>query len=190
MRIELDVPISESAESLLRETLGQPEDLTACLQGHFQAACQEYLAMYCGERVFRRSSDLLDYRLFLLVQHAFGHRLPDEHTVSRLFQMTASESRALLRSLLAKYQTQLKMVLQQTVRELLAQAQPHPSGADLGFHLRISNQAMVNELNQQLAAADGTVAPVQKLRGAVNTYHLDPAALAILRKNAGLTAND
>jgi hypothetical protein len=188
MRIELDVSINADVEALLREALGDPEDLVRCLQGHFQAACQEYLAMYCGERVFRRGSDLLDFRLFLLVQHAFHHRLPDEQTVSRLFQMTASESRALLRSLLAKYQIQLKASLRYTIRELLQQAQSHPSGPEYGHYLRISNQAVVNELNQQLAVTVGTVSPVQKLRGSVNTYHVDPAAMAILRVNADLQA--
>ena len=122
MKIELDIPLSDEAQTLLREALGYPPDLQQCLQGHFQAACLEYVAMYCGERVFRRGSDLLDFRLFLLIKHAFNNTLPDEQTVSRLFQMSASESRALLRSLLAKYQMQLRASLQTTIQQQIGRA--------------------------------------------------------------------
>jgi len=39
-----------------------------------------------------------EYRLLLLIQKVFGNRIPDEAEVSRFFQSTTSESRALPRA--------------------------------------------------------------------------------------------
>ncbi len=99
--IELDLGETEIAEiaSVLESDDG---NLAAILSRHFKASALEYLAMYRGQKVFRRGSDLLEYRLLLLIETAFEGVIPDEHEVARLFQTTPGESRALIRSILAK----------------------------------------------------------------------------------------
>lgn len=194
MRFELDISIPSEEEALLREALGldAAQDLQATLNGHFTAACHEYLAQYCGQRVFRRGSDFLEYRLALLVRHAFQARLPDEEQVARLFQLTLSESRSLLRSLLAKYKGMVREGLQQTIHDLLRKVRPAQAQEDGCFYLVITSTALVAEMNQLLAAADleRPYEPVRKKTGSLHTYRVDPAAMNRLRVQAGLSQFD
>jgi hypothetical protein len=190
MRFEFDISIPSEEEALLREALGldAAQDLQATLNGHFTAACHEYLAQYCGQRVFRRGSDFLEYRLALLVRHAFQARLPDEEQVARLFQLTLSESRSLLRSLLAKYKGMVWSGLTRSLKDLLEPVTLAHRRDDGSFRLRITSTAAVMAMNQQLATADGQIPPVRKLPGSLNLYVVDPAAMDLLRLHVDLPA--
>src|SRR5207244_13298060 len=82
------------------------------------AALHEVVTMFLGQKVFTRGSDILEYRLFLLVQHAFGNRVPTEKQVSKLFQTTATASRALIRSVMSQHQYQLQDAIGASLRAL------------------------------------------------------------------------
>lgn len=177
--IELDLGETEIAEiaSVLESDDG---NLAAILSRHFKASALEYLAMYRGQKVFRRGSDLLEYRLLLLIETAFEGVIPDEHEVARLFQTTPGESRALIRSILAKYQYRIKEVIKRTISQKLAEAGQEEEG---GSHSVVINSVnIVLEMNRILADLDGSLQPVKKNRGCVSTYEIMPSSFEILRQ--------
>jgi hypothetical protein len=78
--------------------------------------------MFLGQKVFRRGSDILEYRLFLLIEKALEGQIPDEQVVSNLFQTTPTESRSLIRSVMSKYQYQLRGAIEYSIRAILENA--------------------------------------------------------------------
>jgi hypothetical protein len=177
--IELDLGETEIAEiaSVLESDDG---NLAAILSRHFKASALEYLAMYRGQKVFRRGSDLLEYRLLLLIETAFEGVIPDEHEVARLFQTTPGESRALIRSILAKYQYRIKEVIKRTISQKLAEAGQEEEGGP--YSVVINSVNIVLEMNRILADLDGSLQPVKKKRGCVSTYEIMPSSFEILRQ--------
>lgn len=66
--------------------------------------------MFIGQRVFTRGRDIQEYRLFLLIRGPFGNTIPDDQMVCDLFQ-TTTQSRALVRSVMSKYQYELSQAI-------------------------------------------------------------------------------
>jgi hypothetical protein len=81
------------------------------------AAAEEYIRMILGQRVFTRGQDIREYRLYLLVKHVFAGKLPTEQQICSLFQTTTTQSRALLRAVMSKYQYELQEAIYDTLRE-------------------------------------------------------------------------
>ncbi|WP_087720854.1 hypothetical protein [Salinicola salarius] len=149
-------------------------DLNDRLNSCLGASIQEYLAMFRGQKVFKRGSDLLEYRLLLLIETAFNGEIPDERTVSSLFQTTLTESRSLIRSVISKYQYQLKSHVERTLSSSLMAAIRQNNTQD--YTVVINSQNIVDELNKALADIDGSLSPVGKKRGSVSTYEISPSS--------------
>ncbi len=128
-----------------------------------------------------QGSDIHEYRLFLLIQKAFGNRVPSEEDVCRLFQTTANESRSLIRSVLSKYQYKLKDASETSMKQVVSDAK-QPGDGDY-FEATIVSSNIVHELNRLLGTLDGTLQPVKKRRGSVTTYLISPASHAKLEEH-------
>ncbi|MCK5117434.1 MAG: hypothetical protein KAR44_12610 [Candidatus Aegiribacteria sp.] len=150
------------------------EELPTELEPYAEAALEEFVSMFLGQRVFTRGSDLLEYRLYLLMHHAFGAMLPDEQTVCKLFQVTATASRSLIRAVMSKYQYSLKAEIDETLRVLLDSAQPSDTG-DL-VAVAVHNLNLVDELNRELAEIDTDLPSIRKRKGSVSTYVIQPSS--------------
>lgn len=173
--LELD---DDDATELARILACQPNELENTLATHATAALEEYATMFLGQKVFKRGSDILEYRLFLLIKHAFGDHIPDEAQVCRLFQITATESRSLIRSVMSKYQYQLHSAVEHSVVGALTAANQDGDGGP--FLVTINNANIIEALNLALADVDGTLKQVSKRRGSVSTYEIAPASYARL----------
>ncbi|HYM60686.1 MAG TPA: hypothetical protein VEZ11_07320, partial [Thermoanaerobaculia bacterium] len=116
MKITVDLDLSDPETKQLAGTLGcSVKDLPAKLSDSCSAAAEEYARMFLGQKVFTRGSDIQEYRLFLLIRHAFGGSIPDEQHISDLFQTTASQSGSLIRSVMSKFQYELRQVIDATL---------------------------------------------------------------------------
>lgn len=157
-----------------------------CSQGHLatalaeyvSAAAEEYVSMMLGQKVFRRGSDIMEYRLFLLITHAFGNKIPDEQDVCRIFQLTSSESRSLIRSVMSKFQYQLKDAINASMKKVVETAQSAGDGAP--YFVTVHSNNLVDALNVLLAEKDGSLQPVGKKRGSVADYEISPASYEAL----------
>lgn len=171
MEVTATINLSEQEQSELAQILGcDEEQLQEELRKYASAALQEYISMFLGQKVFKRGTDILEYRLFLLIEEAFDNKVPDEQDVCKLFQSTSTESRSLIRSVISKYQYQLKSALDKTIKAIL-QSATRDNDHD-PYTVTINSQNVVEELNRQLASIDGSLTPVTKKRGSVSIYEI------------------
>jgi hypothetical protein len=159
-------------------------DLPGVLGQHIRASAKEYLSMYRGQKVFRRATDIHEFRLLLLIEETFSGRIPDEHEVTKLFQTTPSESRALIRSVLAKYQYKIKERILGTVRSTLQRATQEIDGGDYSVVIKSLN--LVDAMNRLLADQDGSLHQVKKKRDSVSTYEIKPSSFEALAQVVGM----
>jgi hypothetical protein len=161
--------LTEDEKAQLQATLGcSKAELARTLDRYAEAAREEYVRMVLGQRVFTRGQDLLEYRLLLMVQHVFGGQLPSEQQISAVFQMTMSQSRTLLRSILAKYRYELGQATVTTIRRLLADARMDPDDSDVADDdektrlLTIDNTNVVEEMNRRIVSIDPSLPPLER----------------------------
>jgi hypothetical protein len=185
MNIEIMLELSEDDVKEISVILDCPEgDLQQELAKHIRAAANEYLSMYRGQKVFRRVSDIHEFRLLLLIESRFCGRIPDEREVTRLFQTTPSESRALIRSVLAKYQHRIKAGILETIKNALERASQPVGGGD--YEVTINSRNIVDEMNRLLAGRDGSLHQVKRKRDSVSTYEIKPSSFNSLAREVGM----
>ena len=179
MPIAATLNLNTDEKRQLADIIGcQRGQLNAALRPFATAALEELVRMFLGQSVFTRGSDMREYRLFLLIRHAFGNRVPSEQKVCDLFQTTSSESRSLIRSVVSKYQYQLGDAIEASLYDAVAAAVRDDQEDE--YRVTVHNASIIEELNRRLAAIDGTLPPVAKKRGAVSTYVLKPSSHARL----------
>jgi hypothetical protein len=185
MDVSASIQLSQPDRAELARILGcQQNQLAGELRSYASAALTEYVTMILGQKVFRRGSDIQEYRLFLMIAGVFQNRIPEEQEVCRLFQTTATESRSLIRSVMSKYQYQMKGAIERSTKQAVQSARQAAEGED--FTVTINSLNVVEELNRTLAEIDGTLQPVVKKRGSVSTYEISPASHARLKTHLGL----
>ena len=169
----------------LARILGCAEDeLAETLAPYASAAVEELVTMFLGQKVFSRGSDILEYRLYLLIKHAFSPRIPNEQDVCKLFQSTSSGSRSLIRAVMSKYQYLLKDTINDTLKECLNAVEIVEDGESVT--IAIHNLNLVDELNRELGEIDSSLPPVQKKRGSVSTYEIKPSSYNKLCERFGV----
>lgn len=185
MEVTVNINISEQEKTELASILNcSKESLPTELSKFGAAALQEYISMFLGQKVFKRGSDILEYRLFLLIEEAYGNKVPDEQDVCKLFQTSSTESRSLIRSVISKYQYQLKSALEKTIKEILQSAAR--DNEQEPYTVTINSQNIVDELNRQLASIDGSLPPVTKKRGSVSIYEIKASSYSRLCHKFGI----
>lgn len=181
MDVTTSIELPEPEQEELSKILGCDNDeLAESLSKYTSAALVEYISMFLGQKVFRRGSDINEHRLFLLITHALGNRIPDEQEVCRLFQTSATESRALIRAVMSKYQYQLRNAIDASVRNVVETAQQNSEHSP--YTVTVNSLNVVEELNRLLASIDGTLQQIAKKRGSVSTYEISPASYMRLRE--------
>jgi hypothetical protein len=177
IKAKLDLT-KDDEDELARILSCKSEELNGVLASYASAALLEYVMMFLGQKVFTRGSDIREYRLLLLIQQVLGNLIPDEAKVSRLFQTSTSESRALLRAVMSKYQSQSHGAAEQSIRGILTDAKGDEKEGPL--LITVDNTIIVEHLNRALAQADGTLAKVERHENSVSTYELKPASFKTL----------
>lgn len=171
MNINFDIDLGPQDVSEISLIIGcQEAEVPGVMNRYAKSALLEYLAMARGQKAFKRGTDILEYRLFLLVENVFSGRIPDEQTVSKIFQTTATESRGLLRSIISKYQYLLRNAIDETLKDVLASAAAESAVGP--YCVTMNSVNVIEELNKKLASIDGTLASIAKKRGSVSTYEI------------------
>ena len=184
MNVVASVTLTAAEERDLAQILGcSQERLKDVLAAHASAALSEYVTMFLGQKVFRRGTDQQEYRLLLLIESAFKGQIPAEEDVCRLFQTTSSESRASIRRVISKYQYQLKVPIERSLRRIISDAKQAGEGGM--FTVTVNSLNLVDELNRILAEIDGSLQPVSKKRGSVSTFEISPASYERLSAHLG-----
>jgi hypothetical protein len=169
LHAKLDLSADE-IEKLSQILSCKPASLPDILANHANAALREYVDMYIGQKVFRRGSDILEYRVFLLVQYVFDNAMPDESQISRLFQTTSGESRSLIRAIMSKYQYQINHAVEQSIKNHLEGAKWNDE--ESLYLIKINNKNIVDALNLALSDMEGSLDQVSKMPGIVSSYRI------------------
>ncbi len=180
LKVTVNVPVDELA-GILGCT---PQALPAHLKPFAEAAIQEYVAMFLGQKVLKRGSDILEYRLFLMIQHAFGGQLPDEQTVATLFQATTGESRSLIRGVVTRYRTSLKSSIDASLKAIVAAAD-RKNEAD-NYTVVVKSRNLVDALNVILSQKDGALTSIARKKDSVSTYEIRPSSYLELCSRFGV----
>jgi len=175
MEVQVIINLSKNEETELAKILNSKKsNLSKSISPYASASVEEFITMFLGQKVFNRGSDIMEYRVFLLIKHAFNGRIPDEQEVSKLFQTTTTGSRSLIRAVMSKYQYQLKSIIDSTLTNLLENSTV--SDERNSYLIAVHNLNLVEELNRELAEIDTNLPPVQKMRGSVSTYQISPSS--------------
>ena len=154
-----------------------PGELDPALAALGRAALEEYVQMALGHLTFNRLSDLYAYRLLLLVRHLFGHRLPTEDQVGRLFNTASSQ--LIIRAMKNTYRYELTQPVLATIRDTLDRAH---EAHDRGVWEVTADPDTVKLINAELAALDGTLDQVSRRRHTVGQYDIPAASYHALRE--------
>lgn len=188
MQITVTLDLNNAEETEIAAILGcDVTDLGDLLGGYAGASIKEYLAMFRGQKVFKRGSDMLEYRLLMLIETAFAGVIPEERVVSSLFQTTLTESRSLIRAVISKYQYQLRTHIERTLRACLTGATRENDSQS--YSVVINSHNVVDELNKALADINGNLSPVAKKKGSVSTFEIAPSSYGQLCIKFGVTPN-
>lgn len=171
--------LTSSERKQLASILGcEPGKLQSVLAPHATAALEEYARMFLGQRVFTRGSDIREYRLLLLIRHAFGNEFPSDQEVCDLFQTRLTEARSLIRAVSAKYQYELSDARDLTLKRTLDSAQAH--GGD--WLVSIGSLPLVEQLNRELQSISSLLPPVTLSPNTISTYVVPDPSYQELRK--------
>lgn len=143
--------------------------LNKTLEPYATAALEEYCRMILGQKVFTRTQDIKEYRMYLLIKEVFLNRIPDDQKISDLFQTTPTESRSLVRSVASKYQYELRLAIEDTLKEVVITATASSKGSGDRI-ITVNSVTKIEELNKILMSIDGTLPQITKKKGTVSTY--------------------
>ena len=186
MEIKFNVNIQDEEKELLKSILHCETDneLNILLNKIGRSAFEENRRMIIGQKVFTRGRDILEYRLFNLIKFFFDGKIPDEQKICDLFQITATESRAFVRSIMSKYQYDLKETISLTLKEQVENIQKDEN--EEIYKLSIQNQYFKDELNRILGTIDTSLPIIEKERGTISTYIIQPSSYQKLCEHFGI----
>ncbi|HEY8952520.1 MAG TPA: hypothetical protein VIP78_08175 [Candidatus Dormibacteraeota bacterium] len=111
MKIAFDLPLTPDDAKKLSKALPGGDNLNDLLNRLALDATQEYLDLFLGRFVPSSLRELSEYRLFHLTTGSFQDRLPDEQSISDVFQITVGRARGLLNLVAARYRYELDKAL-------------------------------------------------------------------------------
>ncbi len=188
MDIPIRVDLSREEKEELASILGcSAEELVQQLSRFGVAALREYVTMILGQKVFRRGADILDYRLFLLIEEALEGQIPNEQIVSNLFQTTTTESRSIIRSVMSKYQYQLRTAIERSIKIVLESAKKNDEEGQ--YVVVVNSFNLIAEMNSVVAEIDGNLPPIVKKHGGISTYLIQPSSYTRLTERYSKVAN-
>jgi hypothetical protein len=169
--------ITNGEKEELKNVLGCDDDsLKTATEGIAKAAMSEYLEMILGKQFPTRAREIKERRLFHLLKHHFIGRIPSESEVSSIFQLTESESRALLRNVRTRFKFDLKEELVFTVRETLLTATMNNGN----YRVIIQSENILEELRQTVAVKAPQLDQISKVKNSAGVYNIPEDTFVVL----------
>ncbi|NMC29547.1 MAG: hypothetical protein GYA45_05710 [Pelolinea sp.] len=159
------------------------------LEAISSAAMEEYTKMILGSKVFSSGTDMRVYRLCLLIDRCFTNILPNEEMVSRIFQTTTTQSRALLRSVVSKYQYVLKEIINRTISKLVEDTIVLSSKkTEILLVINNNSRFFIDLINEKIAGLDVTLPSLSLRPHCSASYQIQLNTYRALCKEYGLKA--
>jgi hypothetical protein len=159
----------------------KPDEVKEKLVGHAQAALNEYVDMYLGRRAPTQAREFLEQRLTLLMTYAITDGLPTDDHVARLFNLTRSQARTLIRNTISKHRFQLQDVVAASAKTALEKAAKTKDG----LALTVRSVYLAEWLNQDLDRLNEGHPPLTLIPNQVSRYLAWPSSYEVLCKSYG-----
>lgn len=186
MKIKFDITFNKTESDLLKSILHCTDtELNDRLNKVARASYEEYRKMILGQKVFTRGKDIIEFRLFIFIKYFFDGKIPEEQKICDLFQVTATESRALIKSIMSKYQYELRDTIQSSIKEQVEKISLDENSDE--YKISIQNQYFKDELNRVLGTIDTSLPVIQIDKGTIATYIVKPSSYLKLCEHFGVT---
>lgn len=156
--------LSESEKQRLMDTLNIEEELD--MKGIIMASFIEYKDMLLGNGLPTRADEIKQHRLFHLIKQHFRGRIPNESEVSRIFQLTETESKSLIKNVRTRFRYQLECEINNTLKKVVQECTPN-SGK---YEAIIQSDNVLEELNRILTQVNPVLEPIKKVRDSSRKY--------------------
>lgn len=169
-QFDINLTVSLTAEevtSIADSLQCNANDLATALAPYAKAAMYEYADMFGGHAMIG-IADQRERRLVAILLALPAASFPSDDTIARLFNLTVTQGRGLLRATLSRHRNRLKTVMDAAARLFIAACQE--SGESGERSARFPNAVVIEMLNNQLAMAATPRAPIRRQPGTFDTY--------------------
>lgn len=186
MQITIDLPLVDFPQEdldRLRRVLEARDDneFSQKMSKVAYASLYELTRMLLGENLPTRADDIRQHRLLHLIKFLYGDRLPTETQISTMFQITASQSKTLLRNAISRFKHQLEGIEHQTLVDYLSRATKVRAREDNSpYRVTIQSDNVVECLNQIIEREAPTFDPVKKVTGSSRLFEVSADAMDVL----------
>lgn len=188
MNITLDIPeyiLNEDNKQRLKNTLNTgDEDLN--MNGIILASFLEYKDMLLGNGLPTRADEIKQHRLFHLIKHYFRGRIPNEAEVSRMFQLTESESKSLIKNVRTRFRYQLESEINNTLKQVMLEYTKN----DDKYEVIIQSDNVLEELNRILTQVNPVLEPIKKVRDSSRKYSMAEDTYNALKRHFDLVNSE
>lgn len=158
------------------------EEFNLALKNVILAALTEYKEMLLGKGLPTRADEIKQHRLFHLVKHYFQGVMPTEAEVSSMFQLTETESRALIRNVRTRFRYQLEAEILNTLQQTITSAELNEDK----YYVVIQSDNVLEELNRVVSTNAPQLDPITKVRGSARKYQISEDTYELLRNVLGV----
>lgn len=177
---EEELPASE--RSLIKECLGIDDEttFTHALSKLAKSSFMEYTKMFIEKGLPTKADEIKQERLFSLLIHYFGNRLPTENELSSIFQLTQSQSKSLLRNTKSRYRTKIANFIKTT---LLTTFHSFVFNKEADYYEFIcTSPTIIEELNLIISQKEGALEAISKVKGSACKYQCSVDTYNLLKK--------
>ena len=159
-------------------------DYEDALQRICIAALHEYKEMLLGQGVPTRAEDVKQHRLLFLTKYYFKGGMPSEAQVGNMFQLTESQSRALIRNVSSRFRYTLEEELLDTLQSTLKKASLDKDSDD--YHLVILSDNVLDEMRRILKKDFPLLKPIAKVPNTSRQFSISVDSYKALEQHLGL----
>ena len=165
-----ELELSSADKVLIKECLGLTSEnqITEALVKLCKTAFMEYVKMFKEKGLPTRADEVQQERLFFLLNHYYGNRIPSENEISSILQLTPSQSKTLLRNTKSRYRTKISTYIKNTLLTALNSAlQSTPTDP---YEFVCTSPTTIEEMNLIVSQKGPTLQPIEKIRGIASKY--------------------
>ncbi len=158
------------------------EEFNLAIKNIAVAALTEYKEMLLGKGLPTRADEIKQHRLLHLIKHYFQGRIPTEAEVSSMFQLTETESRALIRNVRTRFRYQLESEILNTLQQTIVSSEFNNDT----YHVVIQSDNVLEELNRLVSTNAPQLDPISKVRGSARKYQISEDTYELLNNALGI----
>ena len=181
-----DAELSAADKTLIKECLGlnTNPDLAPALTKICKTSFLEYCKMFKEKGIPTRADEVMQERLFFLLNHYYLDRIPSENEISTIFQLTPSQSRTLLRNTKSRYRTKISRFITNSLKTIIQGAALNDETDKYEFICLSS--VIIEELNLIISQKGPTLEQINKIKGKASKYECAEDTYDLLKTELGL----